>query len=235
MKPVIIIPARYNSRRLPGKPLIKINGIPMIQRVYENCQKVFPTYVATDDFRIASLINSIGGKVIMTSSEWLNGTERCAEAARVLEKEGFDFDVVFNVQGDLPYFSTTLLTNLMESIKRPEGSIHTLVTPFDENQCLDNPNVVKVFLTRGNRALYFSRHPITYERYFKHIGMYVFTKEALQEIVKSPPTNLEKHLELEQVRWMEAGYQIYCSIVEDNPVSVDTIEDVNYLNNEHHV
>lgn len=240
MKFVAIIPARYSSSRFPGKPLADIKGKTMIRRVYERTSMVFEhCWVATDDARIENEVRSFGGNVAMTSSDHKSGTDRCAEALGIAEKQsGISFDVVVNVQGDEPFISTEQLTTVKSLFDDPATQIATLVKPFSENEDIFNPNSPKVVISNGGNALYFSRSVIPHLRgvqtsewqrthtYYKHIGLYAYRSEVLARITRLPQSVLEKAESLEQLRWIENGYDIKVGITNSESVAIDTPEDL---------
>lgn len=232
-----IIPARYNSSRFPGKPLAKLNTKPMIQWVYENCQKALDNvWVATDDDRIYDAVEGFGGNAIKTSADHQSGTDRCAEAARILEKQ-VDFDVVINVQGDEPFVHSEQI-ELLKSCFKEETQIATLVKKIDSPNELFNPNRPKAVLDNQYNALYFSRSPIPYVRnsaekdwletitFWSHIGMYAYKADVLQEITKLEQGRLEQIESLEQLRWLENGYQIRTAETNHRSIGIDTPEDL---------
>lgn len=237
-----LIPARYASSRFPGKPLADISGKPMIQHVYERCREVFEqVVVATDDERIARAVDSFGGRYIMTSELHPSGTDRCAEAADKLQSE-FQFDIVVNVQGDEPFISTAQLSQIKTCFDDPKTDIATLITPVTSQEILFDPNKVKAITSVNGYALYFSRHPIPYQRdlpheqwlghhdYFLHLGLYAFRKDILFQVVRHQPSLLEKAEKLEQLRWLENGFSIKTAITLSQSVGIDTPEDLARLN-----
>jgi 3-deoxy-manno-octulosonate cytidylyltransferase (CMP-KDO synthetase) len=233
-KVVVVIPARYGSTRLPGKPLALIGGKPMIQRVFERArlaQRVNQVIVATDDERIVKAVEAFGGEVRLTRSDHRTGTERVAEVAAHVEG-----DVFVNVQGDEPLLDPaavdTAVTSLLEE---PPASIATVATPIKTPADIMDPNVVKTVLDFEGNAIYFSRAPIPWvrdtgskvlARHLKHLGLYVFDREALLEYPTLPPGELERIEQLEQLRWLENGWKIRVAEVEHDAVSVDVPEDV---------
>jgi 3-deoxy-manno-octulosonate cytidylyltransferase (CMP-KDO synthetase) len=239
-----IIPARFASTRFPGKPLVMIKGKTMIQRVYLQASKVLEhVCVATDDVRIKEEVLGFGGKVIMTSPEHQSGTDRCAEAIEVLQKQmKEEFDVVLNIQGDEPFIQPVQLEKLMSCFNNSETQIATLVKPIHSNPDIFNPNHVKVVIDNNFRALYFSRSPIPYIRnkdnsdwsehhsYYKHLGIYAYKTDVLKEITKLSQSPLELAESLEQLRWLENGYRIIVETTDLESISVDTPEDLNKLN-----
>jgi 3-deoxy-manno-octulosonate cytidylyltransferase (CMP-KDO synthetase) len=233
-KVVVVIPARYGSTRLPGKPLALIGGKPMIQRVFERArlaQRVNQVIVATDDERIVKAVEAFGGEVRLTRSDHRTGTERVAEVAAHVEG-----DVFVNVQGDEPLLDPaavdTAVTSLLEE---PPASIATVATPIKTPADIMDPNVVKTVLDFEGNAIYFSRAPIPWvrdtgskvlARHLKHLGLYVFDRESLLEYPTLPPGELERIEQLEQLRWLENGWKIRVAEVEHDAVSVDVPEDV---------
>jgi 3-deoxy-manno-octulosonate cytidylyltransferase (CMP-KDO synthetase) len=236
MKYLGLIPARYESSRFPGKPLVMIKEKPMIQWVYE---KAAPTvdylYVATDDQRIEEAVNNFGGNVILTSDKHRSGTDRCAEAAEKLEKI-FDFDIVINIQGDEPFIQSQQIESL-KSCFGENTDIATLIKKVENTTELFNPNKPKVVCDNRNYALYFSRSPIPYYRneqeenwlkriYWAHIGIYGFRKNILREVTKLSPGDLEITESLEQLRWLENGYKIKTAETFSQGFGIDTPEDL---------
>ncbi len=240
-----IIPARYASTRFPGKPLVMINGKTMIQRVYIQASKVIDNVcVATDDIRIEREVKKFGGNVIMTSPYHQSGTDRCAEALDIFEKQlERNFDVVVNIQGDEPFIQPTQLETLMRCFENANTQIATLVKPIRSNEDVFNPNHVKAVIDKHNRAMYFSRSPIPYLRnktistwdtqheYYKHIGIYAYRSGVLRELTTLKQTSLEMAESLEQLRWLENGYYIMVEKTEFESLSVDTPEDLEKIKN----
>ena len=239
LKYIAIIPARYASTRFPGKPLAMLGGKPVIQRVWEQVSSVVDAaVVATDDERIAQAVESFGGRAIMTSPNHKSGTDRCWEA---YQKQGEEFDVVINVQGDEPFIAHSQLRAIMACFEDENTDIATLVKPFAEEDglsALENPNSPKVVLDNDSCAVYFSRSVIPYLRgveredwlkhhtFYKHIGMYAFRRDVLSEVTALPQSTLEKAESLEQLRWLENGYKIGVGISDVETVGIDTPEDL---------
>ena len=221
-----IIPARFNSTRLPGKPLKDINGISMVMRVVNQARKsnLTDVVVATDDQRIFDHVQSSGGKVVMTSAEHPSGTDRCLEAA--LQCSPLP-DAVINIQGDEPFIEPGVIDKLASLLRDEKIKICTLVKEFDSNEGLTNPNRVKVRVDDTGKALSFSRKigDVSHS-YFQHLGIYGYTLEALKEITELKQSPLELEEKLEQLRWFENGYDIYTTLVEENSICVDTPEDL---------
>lgn len=241
MKILGIIPARYASTRFPAKPLVDIYGKSMIQRVYEQAKQsllLTKLIVATDDQRIFDEVKSFDGEVMMTSESHQNGTERCAE---VLSKQEDDFDIVINIQGDEPFFKSEAIDLISKCFEDKRTDIATLIKKIENIEDLENPTVVKAVITKQNKALYFSRMGIPHYRndnsanrinkhtFFKHIGIYAYRPEVLKQIVKLGESTLEKAESLEQLRWLENGFQIFTNITTHDSNSVDTPEDLEAL------
>jgi 3-deoxy-manno-octulosonate cytidylyltransferase (CMP-KDO synthetase) len=231
---VIVIPARYGSIRLPGKPLVSIAGVPMVQRVYERAKLsklATQVIVATDDERIVKAVEGFGGQVRMTRSEHRTGTERVAEVAA--HTEG---DVYVNVQGDEPLLNPEVVDAAIGALLQEESAqIATVAVPIRVPADIMDPNVCKVVLDFDDNALYFSRAPIPWVRdssgkieahHLKHLGLYVFQRDALLEYPTLPQGTLEKLEQLEQLRWLENGWKIRVAEVAHDSVSVDVPEDV---------
>lgn len=242
MKVLGIIPARYASTRLEGKPLLNIDGKSMIQRVYEQAKKansLSEVIIATDDDRIAAECIQHKMKYILTANTHINGTERCGE---VISKINEDFDIIVNIQGDEPFIAPDSIDEVVELfIKNPLVEIGTLIKKIDNITYLYNPSIIKVVIATNGKALYFSRSPIPFQRdlelknwlknqtYFKHIGMYAYRSKVLQQIIMLKESNLESIEKLEQLRWLENGYNIYVAETNHESKSIDTIEDYNYI------
>ena len=231
---VIVIPARYGSTRLPGKPLVMLAGKPMVQRVYERAKmakSASRVIVATDDQRIVKAVEAFGGEARMTRPDHRTGTERIAEVAA--HSEG---DVFVNVQGDEPLLDPQAVDTAVNSLlEDPPAAISTVAVPIKTPGDIMDPNVVKTVLDFEDNAIYFSRAPIpwvrdtgmkTHARHLKHLGLYVFQREALLEYPTLPQGELERIEQLEQLRWMENGWKIRVAEVEHDAVSVDVPEDV---------
>jgi 3-deoxy-manno-octulosonate cytidylyltransferase (CMP-KDO synthetase) len=233
-KIVIVIPARYGSTRLPGKPLVPLAGQPMIQRVYERAkqsQRAGRVIVATDDARIVAAVEGFGGEARMTRTDHRTGTERVAEVAAHVAGEVF-----VNVQGDEPLLDPVAVDTAIDALlEEPVAAVATVATAIRVPGDIMDPNVVKAVLDFDNNALYFSRAPVPWVRdtaaklqvrHWKHLGLYVFQREALLEYPTLPQGELEKIEQLEQLRWMENGWKIRVAEVEHDAVSVDVPEDV---------
>ena len=234
MRCVVIIPARYGSTRLPGKPLVRIQQKPLIQWVYERAaqiQGVDAVMVATDDTRIAEAVQAFGGQAVLTSNAFASGTERVAWVARELEA-----DVVVNLQGDEPLVDVNGVVQAIETVRGDtDAPVATLGCPLREEALWRDPNVVKVVTDRHNRALLFSRSPLPFFRdgsfyplkgVYQHVGVYVFQADFLQTYVSLPPSPLETVEKLEQLRILWHGYAIQVIPVASCAPGVDTPEDV---------
>jgi 3-deoxy-manno-octulosonate cytidylyltransferase (CMP-KDO synthetase) len=231
---VIVIPARYGSTRLPGKPLVSLAGKPMIQHVYERAkmaESAQRVIVATDDERIVQAVESFGGVARMTRPDHRTGTERVAEVAA--HEKG---DVFVNVQGDEPLLDPVAVDTAVDALlEEPAAGIATVATVLKTPADIMDPNVVKTVLDFDNNGLYFSRAPIPWVRdttskiqvrHLKHLGLYVFQREALLEYPTLPQGELERIEQLEQLRWLENGWKIRVAEVEHDAVSVDVPDDV---------
>ena len=241
MKILGIIPARYNSTRFPGKPLVMIEGKTMIEHVFNGVKGtgiVDRVVVATEDKRIMDAVASFGGEAIMTGKFHKSGTDRCGEAIQKLGESVDNYDVIINIQGDEPKVAAEHLQLVIKSFEDPECQIATLKKKIKNLAELNSTNTVKVVCDRNGNALYFSRQPIPYLRgiakemwlrrhsYYKHIGIYAFRREVLQHIVQLPQTPLEKCESLEQLRWMENGYRIAVRETTKESVAIDMPEDL---------
>ena len=236
MKFIAIIPARYASTRFPGKPLALLGGRPVIQHVYEKAtQALDEAYVATDDERIARVVESFGGHAIMTRADHKSGTDRIEEAA---EKIGTDADVVINIQGDEPFIDASQLSTLQSLFDCKETQIGTLGKHFDSMEATRNSNSPKIVCDKQGFALYFSRSVIPFVRgqepeswlnhypYLKHLGLYAYRREVLREVTQLPQSPLELAESLEQLRWLENGYRIRVGLTDVETVGIDTPADL---------
>lgn len=233
-KVVVVIPARYGSTRLPGKPLVSLNGQLMIQRVYERAQLaqcIHQVIVATDDDRIVQAVTSFGGEARMTRADHRTGTERVAEVAAHVDGEIF-----VNVQGDEPLLDPAAVDTAVAALREePEAEVATVATPIKIPADIMDPNIVKVVLDFDGNALYFSRAPIPWVRdtgntiqvrHLKHLGLYAFQRAALLEYPTLPQGELERIEQLEQLRWLENSTKIRVAEVEHDAVSVDVPQDI---------
>jgi 3-deoxy-manno-octulosonate cytidylyltransferase (CMP-KDO synthetase) len=236
MKTAILIPARYASTRLPGKPLLRATGKYLIQHVYERaCQARCAglVLVATDDDRVADAVREFGGRVEMTSPEHLSGTDRIAEVARRIAA-----DVIINLQGDEPLIDPASLDLLPELLHRdPEADMATLAAPITSAEQWHDPACVKVVRDACGRALYFSRSPIPFARdgapdftrepplYLQHLGLYAYRRRFLMSLASLPPEPLEEVEKLEQLRALALGRRIHVGVVAHAGRGVDTPAD----------
>lgn len=232
MKVVGIIPSRYNSSRFPGKPLANILGKSMIQRVYDQskkCSLLNKVIVATDDERISFHVKSFGGDVMMTSKNHENGTDRCGEVIKNLEE---NYDVVVNIQGDEPFIDPDQISQLVKMFENSNIKIASLAKKIDNYKTYVDHNKVKVFFDDQNivkkfeRESKFKEEDFKKHKIYKHIGIYAFRTNILKEIIDLLPTENEKKLRLEQVRWIEHNYSIQIGVTEFDPFSVDKIQDI---------
>lgn len=228
MKFLGIIPSRFGSMRLPGKPLLNIKGKPMIQRVYEQCTQsklLDKVIVATDCNYIYNAIQNINGNVVMTAISHENGTKRCIEVIKQLDEE---FDYIINIQGDEPFIQPEQIDELCTIALKNDINIATQIKKefnIDYNQ---NKNIVKCIVDKKNNAINFTRNEILLnDNYFyKHIGMYLFKKETLLNIEKLNPTSNEIKENLEQLRWLDNGINIYAQETNYSSKSIDTFDDL---------
>jgi 3-deoxy-manno-octulosonate cytidylyltransferase (CMP-KDO synthetase) len=233
MKAICVIPARYGSKRFPGKPLAAETGRPLIRHVYEaaaGARRVDRVLVATDDERIARAVEAFGGTAVMTSPEHACGTDRVAEAARAFPEA----EIVINFQGDEPELDPGILDRLVGVLEADESvEVATPAGPLGPEEAAD-PNAVKVALAAGGDALYFSRAPIPFARdgeasreapLLVHVGIYAFRRAALEAFAALPPSPLERTERLEQLRWLEAGRRMRVLVTEHRPAGVDTPAD----------
>ncbi|MBU1084092.1 MAG: 3-deoxy-manno-octulosonate cytidylyltransferase [Candidatus Omnitrophota bacterium] len=240
MKVVAIIPARWHSTRLKGKVLLDINGKPMLQHVWERAKlshRVDDVIVAVDKEKVMKAVESFGAKAVMTSAEHISGTDRLAEAASAINA-----DILINVQADEPLIQPMMLDELVRAFEcEPDIKMATLIKRARTKEEIEDPNVVKVVVDRKGFALYFSRSPIPYVRgsgygpgseeeisgrYFKHIGIYAYTKDFLMTFSNLPKSTLEEDEKLEQLRVLEHGYKIKTVETRYDTFGVDTEKDL---------
>jgi 3-deoxy-manno-octulosonate cytidylyltransferase (CMP-KDO synthetase) len=236
VKVIGIIPARYASSRLPGKPLVPILGKMMIQRVFEQTSRadtIDDVWVATDDQRICTAVEAFGGKAVMTSAECVSGTDRLAQAAETLSG-----DIIVNVQGDQPFIHPRMIDEAVGPLlDEPSLPMSTLIHPIDRREDLQDPGVVKAVIDIHGNGMYFSRslipapHNDVVHQVYEHVGLYVYRREFLMTLAQLPQTLMERVEGLEQLRVIENGYRLRCVITacEDNELSgfsIDTAEDV---------
>lgn len=233
-----IIPARYASTRFPGKPLADIKGKSMIQRVYEQVLKaeLNAVYVATDHEQIYNHVTSFGGSCLLTSDKHQSGTDRINECASILNLK--DETVVINIQGDEPFIQASQIKILCELFENPQTNIATLIKIIESKEELEKNTIPKVVVNTQMQAIYFSRSIIPYpakksieeliseKTFFKHIGIYAYRVSTLKKIAVLPPSMLEQAESLEQLRWIENGFNIQTAITQDETIAVDTVEDL---------
>ncbi len=237
MKFIGIIPARYASTRFPGKPLATLGGMPVIERVYKQVSAVLEhACVATDDERIYNAVTAFGGNAVMTSEHHKSGTDRVEEA---VSKINGDFDVVINIQGDEPFIQKSQIETVCRCFDDPQTQIATLGKYFgNDMEAISNPNSPKIVTDTNGYAMYFSRSIIPFVRgcskekwhtafpYLKHIGLYAYRREVLAEITKLPQSTLEVAESLEQLRWLQNGYNIKVGLTDVETIGIDTPEDL---------
>ena len=230
-KTAIIIPARYGSTRLEGKPLLEVNNKPIIQWVVETAKSVKQAdyvIVATDDERIYDACKKFGADVEMTSKDHKSGTDRIAQ---VVEKYP-DIEYIVNLQGDEPMMSADAIELVINSLKNNnDADISTLIRPENDEKELQNPNLVKCVISNDNFALYFSRSKIPYERkpicgtFYAHLGIYGYKRDALFKMTRLSQSSLEQTESLEQLRALQNGMRIITNVVNIKPIGIDTMED----------
>ena len=233
-----IIPARYASSRLPGKPLLDIGGKSMIRRVYERAKKsalLTEVYVATDDTRIFEHVHSFGARAVMTAIHHQNGTERCAEALDLIPHSP---DIIINLQGDEPFIQTEQIDDLVRIMMEDGVELGTLVKEIESREDLFDRSIPKVVLNKRRDAVYFSRQCIPFLRnveeenwlkqhtFYKHIGIYAYRIDTLKAIVQLSPGKLERAESLEQLRWIEHGFSIRAGVTTCESLSIDTPRDL---------
>ncbi len=232
--PIIVIPARMDSQRLPSKPLADIHGEPMIAHVWRRAVEsgVGPVLVACADADIAKAISAIGGEAVMTRPDHVSGSDRVFEAVRAVDPD-CSHDAVINLQGDLPTIADEVIAGVLRPLDEPDVDIGTVACKITEESERDDPNVVKAvvsFAPRATmgRALYFTRAmaPSGDGPLLHHIGVYAFRRAALQQFVSLPPAPLEAREKLEQLRALEAGMRIDVALVDTLPLGVDTPADL---------
>lgn len=230
-QPIILIPARMAATRLPGKPLADIHGTPLIVHVWQRAvaAALGPVLVATDDEAIASAITKAGGKSVLTRASHVSGSDRIQEAIEIYDPAR-RFDIVVNVQGDLPAIAPESIKASLRPLCDPSTDIATLATEIRSEAERHDPNNVKIAaapLPSGHlRALYFSRAPIPWGvgPLYHHVGIYAYRRAALERFTRLPPSTLEKREKLEQLRALEAGMRIDAALIESCPLGVDTPE-----------
>ncbi len=231
--PVIVIPARMASTRLPGKPLADIGGAPMIVHVWRRGMEsgVGPVLVACDDERVAAAVRHAGGEAVMTRPDHPSGSDRIWEA---LDKAGkAAHDAVINLQGDEPTIDPGIVRKAYALLENPDVDIGTLAAEIRDEERKAAPSVPKAVIdlepgSRHGRALYFSRNPVPWGDgpFYHHIGLYAYRRDALARFVAAPPSPLEKREKLEQLRALALGMRIEVGIIDAAPLGIDTPEDL---------
>ena len=230
MKIIGVIPARYDSKRLLGKPLIDINGKPLIQVTYEAVlsSKLFDSVlITTESEKIKKIAHKFGATCIMTSKKCRNGTERCAELVKMIDDEIKNSDLIINIQCDEPFVQTKHLFRIINLLKSG-CQIGTIISDIQDSEIKDN-SVVKTQLNKNNVAINFSRSEsdfINLQTIYKHVGIYGYNKKTLLTIANLQPTKNERIEKLEQLRWMDYDYEISCTIIKENLTSINTVEDL---------
>jgi 3-deoxy-manno-octulosonate cytidylyltransferase (CMP-KDO synthetase) len=235
-----IIPARYASTRLPGKPLVDLGGQSMIQRVVRQAQQanLVRVVVATDDQRILDHVQGFSGEAVLTRADHPSGTDRVWEAFDLLGRPS-EINCIVNIQGDEPFIHPEQINALVDLFAHnPPPAIATLIKPVLTEEELFSPHLPKVVTNQRGEALYFSRHPLPYQRqhpnhewlghhpYYRHLGLYAYQPAVLRQLTLLPPSPLELAESLEQLRWLEAGFAIQTTITELDAFGIDTPEDV---------
>lgn len=234
-----VVPARYGSTRLPGKPLVDIGGTTMVMRVVEQARKsrvLSAVVVATDDQRVIDHVRIHGGEAVMTSPDHPSGTDRCYEALSLM---GLDrFDAVVNIQGDEPFIEPAQIDEVCMALKTAPGGIATLAQVVTDDRDLSDPGEVLITTDAHMDALYFSREAIpclrdpaqgprhTQFRFLKHVGLYAYTSQVLEQLVKLAPSPLEQAEALEQLRWLENGFKVRIGLTAHPSFCVDTPADL---------
>lgn len=236
-----IIPARFGSTRLPGKPLITIQGKTLLQRTFENARRATlmnQLLVATDDSKIATHVKEFGGEAIITSSDCPSGTDRLGEVLKI-RPELLNCEAIVNIQGDEPCLephSIELAIKLL--LEDPQASMATLITPLKNEAEAYNPSIVKCVIDKHHNALYFSRSCIpsnkklrfnSFGNYYRHVGLYVYRPSFLLHLLTLSPTPLQLEEDLEQLKVLEHGYRIKTAITDEVGIGVDTFEDLKKL------
>ena len=233
MTPIILIPARLASIRLPNKMLKEINGLPLISQVVKRAIEadIGPVYVACDSPEIQQAVTEVGAKGILTDPNLPSGSDRILKALQDVDPQR-EFDTIVNVQGDLPNISPKLIKASLDPLRGGVFDVATLGVEIHSQEDLNNPNIVKIALAQrkggSHEALYFSRAPIPagIGPHYHHIGLYAYRRQALERFVALPPSPLEVQERLEQLRVLENGMRIGVSLVDEVPLSIDTKEDL---------
>lgn len=239
MRTLGIIPARYASTRLPGKPLVDIGGMSMVMRVVEQARRsraLDAVVVATDDARVLDHVQAHGARAVMTSADHPSGTDRCFEALTIIGGTGFD--AVVNIQGDEPFIEPAQIDELCAALRDAPGGIATLAQVVNDDLDLDDHGEVLIAVDVNMDALYFSRAAVPFLRdagsgprharfrYLKHVGLYGYRADVLERIVRLPPSSLEMAESLEQLRWLEHGFKVRIGLTAHPSFCVDTPADL---------
>ncbi|MFA6318576.1 MAG: 3-deoxy-manno-octulosonate cytidylyltransferase [Elusimicrobiota bacterium] len=226
----VIIPARWNSTRFPGKVLASLGGKPIVQWCHDAAVRsgIGPVAVATDDPKVVRAVEAFGGRAVLTPKSLPSGSDRVLAALRRLR---WSAPFVVNLQGDEPLISPAVLRSLDRLLRSKGADVATLVTPLKDRARLDRPDVVKAVLAKDGRALYFSRSPVPFERLetprrWEHIGIYGYKAASLRRFVSLPPSPLERAESLEQLRALEDGMSIYAAVVPSRGAAIDTPADL---------
>ena len=227
--PLIVIPARFHSTRLPGKVLSLLGGKSVLEWCWSNAVKadIGPVLIATEDEKVVLAARKFGAKAVLTSPQCLSGSDRVFEAS-----QNSDSPFVINIQADQPFLTAETIKSVAQVLQtNPKADISTAVIPLNDLERLKNPNVVKAVVCQDRHCLYFSRSPVPFARngkpdYFEHLGIYGFRKEALKKFISLKPSPIELAESLEQLRALDAGMTIYTCISSEIPCSIDTPEDL---------
>jgi len=232
LKVLAVIPARLHSTRLAKKALIEISGKPLIQWVYEKavaCSAIDKVIVATDHLDIYTACQAFGAAVEMTKEEHPSGTDRVGEVAQRHD----EYDLILNIQGDEPFLDPSHIDDLLACFSNENVKIATLAQEIKNIEDFDNPNVVKLVRSSYNKVLYFSRAGIPFDRdktngmtALKHVGIYAFRRKTLEDLIQLAESQLEKTERLEQLRWLDNGFDVYCGINNKPLLGIDTQEDL---------
>ncbi|QCE35615.1 3-deoxy-manno-octulosonate cytidylyltransferase [Acetobacteraceae bacterium] len=233
MLPVVCIPARMNSSRLPKKMLADIGGKPMIVHLVENIAKdsVYPIFVATDHLDILAVLSGIQNiSTVMTKDTYESGSDRICALLQEVDPQK-KFDVIINLQGDMPFVSSSLILEVLKSLEEKDTDLGTLVAPLSVDFVHEKSRVKVACGFRDNqkntRALYFSRNVIPHgQEFWEHIGIYAWRRNSLERFVKEQPTVLEKQERLEQLRALESGMKVVCRRIKEAPIAVDVAQDL---------
>ncbi len=235
MEAIGVIPARYSSTRFEGKVIAKLGGKPVVQHVWERAKQarlLNDLIIATDDQRVADVVTGFGGKAVLTSVDQPSGTDRLAEVVNPI-----DVKIIINIQGDEPFVHPSMIDELVRALQEDENiTMATVIKRITQKEELMDPNVVKAVIDRFGNALYFSRSPIPFEKgepskmFYKHLGLYAYTKDFLFTFTNLPKTNLEMAESLEQLRVLENNYKIKTIETKFETIGIDTPQDLERAN-----